>query len=197
MGLICPWDSSSKKTGVGCHILLQGIITIQGLNPGLLCLLHCRQTSLAEPSGKPMCVCVCVCVGIQGGGPRTHPQRWQGMHTYPCTATHTYMHAHPFIIKIMELLLLKIIDGFWRLKEILKFIWKNHLECFSPSTSNIESYYSSFPVSNDFNAHTDQPDSVWKESSCTRAWISGGEGHWMPVTNTQQNVSISYLWILG
>ena len=58
MGLICPWDSSGKNTGVGCHILLQGIITIQGLNPWLLCLLYCRQISLAEPSGKPVCVCV-------------------------------------------------------------------------------------------------------------------------------------------
>ena len=33
-------DSSSKNTGVGCHALLQGIFSTQGLNPGLL---HCRQ----------------------------------------------------------------------------------------------------------------------------------------------------------
>ena len=32
-------DSPGKKTGVGCHALLQGIFPIQGLNPGLL---HCR-----------------------------------------------------------------------------------------------------------------------------------------------------------
>ena len=30
-----------KKTGVGCHFLLQEIFQTQGLNPGLL---HCRQT---------------------------------------------------------------------------------------------------------------------------------------------------------
>ena len=36
--LLCPWDSPSKNTGVGCHALLQGIFPIQGSNPGLL---HC------------------------------------------------------------------------------------------------------------------------------------------------------------
>ena len=38
--LLCPWNSSGKNTGVGCHFLLQGIFPTQGLNT---CLLHCRQ----------------------------------------------------------------------------------------------------------------------------------------------------------
>ena len=33
-------DSPGENTGVGCHVLLQGIFPTQGLNPGLL---HCRQ----------------------------------------------------------------------------------------------------------------------------------------------------------
>ena len=33
--LLCPWDSLGKNTGVGCHFLLQGIFTIQGLLPRL------------------------------------------------------------------------------------------------------------------------------------------------------------------
>ena len=33
-------DSPGKNTGVGCHVLLQGIFPTQGLNPGLP---HCRQ----------------------------------------------------------------------------------------------------------------------------------------------------------
>ena len=33
------WDSPGKKTGVGCHALLQGILLTQGSNPGFL---HCR-----------------------------------------------------------------------------------------------------------------------------------------------------------
>ena len=33
-------DSPGKNTGVGCHVLLQGIFPTQRLNPGLL---HCRQ----------------------------------------------------------------------------------------------------------------------------------------------------------
>ena len=32
-------DSPGKNTGVGCHVLLQGIFPTQGSNPGLL---HCR-----------------------------------------------------------------------------------------------------------------------------------------------------------
>ena len=39
--LLCPWDSSGKSTGVGCHFLLQGIFLTQGSNLGLP---HYRQT---------------------------------------------------------------------------------------------------------------------------------------------------------
>ena len=38
--LLCPWDSPGKNTGVGCHVLLQGIFLTQALNWGLL---HCRR----------------------------------------------------------------------------------------------------------------------------------------------------------
>ena len=38
--LLCPWNSPSKNTGVGCHALLQRIFPTQGLNPHLLSLLH-------------------------------------------------------------------------------------------------------------------------------------------------------------
>ena len=41
--LLCPWDSPGKSTGVGSHFILQGVFLIQGSNPRLLCLLHCRQ----------------------------------------------------------------------------------------------------------------------------------------------------------
>ena len=41
--LLCPWNFPGKNTGVGCHLLLQEIFLTQGLNPRLLCLLHCRQ----------------------------------------------------------------------------------------------------------------------------------------------------------
>ena len=48
--LLCPWVSPGKSTGVGCRSLLQGILPIQGSNPGLL---HCRQILLpSEPPGK-------------------------------------------------------------------------------------------------------------------------------------------------
>ena len=43
IGLLCPWDSPGKNTGVGCHALLQGIFPTQGSNPHLLCLLLWQQ----------------------------------------------------------------------------------------------------------------------------------------------------------
>ena len=43
-------DSPGKNTGVGCHVLLQGIFATQGSNPGLP---HCRDSLLSEPPGKP------------------------------------------------------------------------------------------------------------------------------------------------
>ena len=39
-GLLSPWNSPGKNTGVGNHSLLQGIFPIQKLNLGLL---HCRR----------------------------------------------------------------------------------------------------------------------------------------------------------
>ena len=41
--LHCPWDSPGKNTGVGCHVLLQGIFLTQGSDP---CLLHWQADSL-------------------------------------------------------------------------------------------------------------------------------------------------------
>ena len=38
--LLCPWNSSGKNTGEGCHSLFQGIFLTQRLNLGFL---HCRQ----------------------------------------------------------------------------------------------------------------------------------------------------------
>ena len=34
--LLCPWDFPGKDTGVGCHVLLQGISQTQGSDPRLL-----------------------------------------------------------------------------------------------------------------------------------------------------------------
>ena len=50
--LFCPWDFPDKNTGVGFHLVLQGIFLTQGLN---LHLLHWQVDSLPlTPSGNPM-----------------------------------------------------------------------------------------------------------------------------------------------
>ena len=52
--LLCPWDFPGKNIGVYCHALLQGIFSIQELNPSLLSLLHWLTSSLPlAPPGKP------------------------------------------------------------------------------------------------------------------------------------------------
>ena len=45
-GLLCPWNSPGKNTGVGCHFLLQGIFLTQGSNLSLWCLLGWQVDSL-------------------------------------------------------------------------------------------------------------------------------------------------------
>ena len=51
--LPCSCDSPDKKTGVGCHALLEGIFLTQGSNPCLLHLLLWQMGSLPlVPSGK-------------------------------------------------------------------------------------------------------------------------------------------------
>ena len=44
--LLCPWDYPDKNTGVGCHLLLQGIFPTQELNLYPLWLLHWQVDSL-------------------------------------------------------------------------------------------------------------------------------------------------------
>ena len=51
-GFSAHGDSPGKNTGVGCHVLLQGIFPTQGLNPGLP---HCRQMVChLSHQGSPM-----------------------------------------------------------------------------------------------------------------------------------------------
>ena len=51
--LLCPWDSSGKITGIGCHTLLQGIFPTQGSNPAFP---HCRRILYRlSPQESPGC----------------------------------------------------------------------------------------------------------------------------------------------
>ena len=47
--LLCPWNFPGKNTGVGCHFLLQGIISTQGWNLCFRRLLQRRQILYHEP----------------------------------------------------------------------------------------------------------------------------------------------------
>ena len=43
---LCPWNSPGKNTGVGRHVLFQGILPTQGSNLSLSCFLHWQADSL-------------------------------------------------------------------------------------------------------------------------------------------------------
>ena len=63
--LLCPWDSPSKNTGVGCHFFLLGIFPTQGSNSCLLCLLHWQVGPLPlAPLGKPQNNVINMCRSI-------------------------------------------------------------------------------------------------------------------------------------
>ena len=49
--LLCPWDSSGKNAGVGCHFFFQGIFLTQGLNS---CFVIAGRFFTTGPPGKPM-----------------------------------------------------------------------------------------------------------------------------------------------
>ena len=51
-----PWDFQGKNTGVGCHLLFQGIFPTQGSNPGLL---HWRQMLYCLSHQGSPCVTEC------------------------------------------------------------------------------------------------------------------------------------------
>ena len=51
---VCPWNSSGKNTGVGCHSLLWGVgggLPDPGIEPGSPA--QWADSLLSEPSGKP------------------------------------------------------------------------------------------------------------------------------------------------
>ena len=75
-GSSVQWNSPGKNTGVGCHFLLQGIFTIQGLNLHLLRLLHWQADSLpVVPSG------------------RSKYRQTKGQNRHPGKGTHTHTHS--------------------------------------------------------------------------------------------------------
>lgn len=45
----------ARYTGMGCHFLLQGIFLIQGLDPHLLYLLHCRSFPCSSVGKESAC----------------------------------------------------------------------------------------------------------------------------------------------
>ena len=52
--LLCPWDLPGTNTGVGCHFLLQGIFSTQGLHP---CLLHWQVDTLSVSHLGSLLIC--------------------------------------------------------------------------------------------------------------------------------------------
>ena len=52
--LLPPWDCSEENTGVHCHVVLQGIFLIQGLNRTCISCGSCITVRFftAEPPGK-------------------------------------------------------------------------------------------------------------------------------------------------
>ena len=51
--LLCPRDSPGQNTGVGCHVLLQGIFPTQKSNPSLMSPALAGRSLPLAPTGKP------------------------------------------------------------------------------------------------------------------------------------------------
>ena len=77
-----PWDTPDKNTGVGCHILLQGIFLTQGLN---LHLLSCIVGRVFYP---------CIAGGFFTTKPLRKPFQKYISFIYTHTHTHTHIYTH-------------------------------------------------------------------------------------------------------
>ena len=83
--LPCPKDSPGTNIGVGCHALLQGIFSIQGLKLCLLSLLYWQVSSLLEsPEVKVKAVqsCLTLCEPMDGS-PWNSPGQNTGVGSLP------------------------------------------------------------------------------------------------------------------
>ena len=67
-GLLYSRDFPGMDTGVGCHVLLQGIFLTQGSNPCLLCLLHWQVGSLQLSPPYHLFSCSVVSSSLQPHG---------------------------------------------------------------------------------------------------------------------------------
>ena len=89
--LLCPWNSPSKKSGVGCHSL-QGIFLTQGSNPDLP---HCRQILYClSHQGSPnhwkrLDTCICVTKSLQSCPTLCNPMDC----SLPCSSVHGIFQA--------------------------------------------------------------------------------------------------------
>ena len=83
---LCPWGFSRQDTGVGCHALLQGIFSTQGLNPGLP---HCRWIFLpSEPPGELNYLSNCFQIKHLSCGSKTEHWVWGHLDLYPGPQNH-------------------------------------------------------------------------------------------------------------
>ena len=73
-----PWNFPGKNTGVGCHFLLQGIFPTLGLNPSLLCLLHCRQILYHCATWEAKERCKSLSLGLSTNSCHSVVHRWRG-----------------------------------------------------------------------------------------------------------------------
>ena len=83
-----PWDFPGKDTAVVCHFLLRGIFPTQGVNPRLLCCLHCRWTlyqyhhlKALTLLGRTQILCFLTAAPLRGGPKFVHRLKHaEGLH---------------------------------------------------------------------------------------------------------------------
>ena len=87
---LCSWSFPGKNTSGGCHFLLQGIFSTQGLNSHLLRLLHCQVDSF-PPSllGRSK-----ITVLVSSFTPRYVPQENKSLCPHKTLHTNVYLHQH-------------------------------------------------------------------------------------------------------
>ena len=97
---LCPWESPGKSTGVGRHVLVQGIVPTRGWNPRLVYLLHWQGDSFPLVTRKRMSHRVSISDAVSRTLRQPHSEGAFSLHTVRRCFAMRCSHAH---LKVKEL----------------------------------------------------------------------------------------------
>ena len=100
--LLWPWNFPGKNTGVGCHLLLQGIFLTQGWNPHLLLGRQILYQWVTWETLHTSCCCCCYIVSVVSNSVQHHRRQPTRLpHPWDSPGKNTGVDCH-FLLQCMK-----------------------------------------------------------------------------------------------